>query len=271
MKNLDFFKKKYQAKRGLRKKRKKPLFTIITAVFNGQKYLQETINSISKQKFKNYEYIVIDGKSKDKTVKIIKKNLSNIDLWVSQNDKGLYDAFNKGINLSSGEFICIVNSDDRITPNALFIIQKYIKKYPKIDFIFGSVKKHWGVLHGFKPEKISYSWGFYSSHSTGFYLRRTSANQIGMYNLKYKFHADYDYFYRMIVKRKMRGIGTKRNEITGIFRRGGFSSRIKFRDSFFEQIKIRYNNNQNILIIFIIIIYKLLNHIKKNFFKFFKM
>ena len=72
------------------------------------------------------------------------------------------------MNLASGEFICIVNSDDKLTKNALQIIKKYILKFPDIDFIFGSVKKHWGILHGYRPHKIKYSWGFYSSHSTGF-------------------------------------------------------------------------------------------------------
>ncbi len=268
MNKLAFFKKKYHVKKGLRnKKSKKPLISLITVVYNGEKYIQETIDSVSNQKFKNYEYIIIDGKSTDNTINIIKKNLSKINFWINEKDKGIYDAFNKGINLASGDYICIVNSDDKLTPNALSIIKKYINKHPNLDFIFGSVKKHWGILHGYKPEKIKYSWGFYSSHSTGFYIKRTSAKKIGKYNLKYKFHADYDYFYRMIVKNNMSGIATKKNEVTGIFRRGGFSSRIHFRKSFFEEIKIRYDNDQSIIIILIITIYKLLNHFKKILFK----
>ena len=87
------------------------------------------------------------------------------------------------------------------------------KRGNKIDFIFGSVRKHWGILHGYKPEKIHYSWGFYSSHSTGFFVKRSSAKKIGKYNILYKYHADYDYFYRMIVKLKMRGIATKKHEM----------------------------------------------------------
>ena len=83
-----------------------------------------------------------------------------------------------------------------------------LKKYP--DFIFGSVRKHWGVLHGYKPWKVKYSWGFYTSHSTGFYIKKSSADKVGLYNLKYRFSSDYDYFYRMIVKHKMIGVSTKR-------------------------------------------------------------
>ena len=109
-----------------------------------------------------------------------------------------------------------------------------------MDFIFGSVKKHWGILHGYRPKKIKFSWGFYSSHSTGFYIKRKAAKKVGNYNLKYKYNADYDYFYRMIVKHKMKGISTKKNELTGIFRRGGFSSQIHYRKLFIEDLKIRY-------------------------------
>ncbi len=241
----------------------KPLISVITVVKNNDKYLNETFKSVFSQKFKNFEYIVIDGGSTDKTLKIIKKYQNKINYWISANDRGIYDAFNKGIKLSKGKYIGIINSDDVYTKNALQIISKYIKKYPEKDFIFGSVKKHWGVLYGYRPEKIKFSWGFYSSHSTGFYLKKKSAQKIGLYNLKYKYHADYDYFYRMIVKNKMEGIATKKNEVVGIFRRGGFSSSIPYRKLFLEELKIRYYNNQNLFLIIIVAIYKFFKHFKK--------
>ena len=246
----------------------KPLFSIITVVYNNEKYLEETIKSVVNQKFRNFEYIIIDGGSSDKTLDIIKRYESQIDYWISEKDKGIYDAFNKGMSLAKGDFIGIVNSDDTYLDNALEIIAKYINKLTnkEIDFIFGSVKKHWGILYGYRPEKIYYSWGFYSSHSTGFFLRRSSAKKIGLYNINYKYHADYDYFYRMIVKKKMKGTSTKKNEITGNFRRGGYSSKIKFRKLFMEELKIRYNNGQSIFLIIIIFMYKSIKNFKKILF-----
>ena len=104
------------------------------------------------------------------------------------------------MELAQGDYIGIINSDDVYKKNAFDIIQKYIKLNPDVDFIFGSVKKHWGILYGYRPKKIKYSWGFYSSHSTGFFIKRTAAKTVGLYNTRYKYHADYDYFYRMIVK-----------------------------------------------------------------------
>ena len=169
--------------------------------------------------------------------------------------------------LSRGKFIGIINSDDIYTPDALRIVSNYISNNNNIDFIFGSVKKHWGVLSGYNPKKIFYSWGFYTSHSTGFFIKNASAKKVGFYNLKYKYHADYDYFYRMIVKLKMNGIATLKDELIGIFRRGGFSSRISFWKLFKEEISIRYDNGQNIFLVTFIFFYKLIFNFKKIFFK----
>tara|TARA_X000000950_G_scaffold289310_1_gene411852 strand:+ start:34879 stop:35628 length:750 start_codon:yes stop_codon:yes gene_type:complete len=245
------------------KNKKQPFFSIITVVLNKQKTIEKTIKSVLTQSYKNFEYIVIDGDSNDKTVSLIKKYKKKISKIVTEKDKGIYDAMNKGMKLCNGKYICIVNCGDTLTKNSLRLIKNYIKKNPSIDFVFGSVKKHWGIVHGYRPEKIHYSWGFYSSHSTGFFLKNSSAKKIGIYNLKYKYHADYDYFYRMIVKYKMKGISTKKNEITGIFERGGFSSISPFRELFFEELKIRYDNDQNILLIIFIAFYKFIRHFKK--------
>ncbi len=254
----------------IHKKRKKigeyPLISIITVVFNNVSHLHKTIDSILSQKYKNYEFIIIDGGSTDGTLNVIKKYSKKIDKWVSEKDRGIYDAFNKGMKIASGDYIGFVNSDDILLPNALKILTKYIKKYPEADFFFGAVRKHWGVLYGYRPWKIKFSWGFYSSHSTGFFIKLKSAKKVGNYNLKYKYSADYDYFYRMIVKKKMRGIGTKKSELFGIFRRGGYSSTINFKDHFKEEITIRKDNGQSALILLIIIIYKSIKNFKKLFF-----
>jgi len=164
---------------------------------------------------------------------------------------------------ATGDYIGFVNSDDILMPDALKILVKYIFKYPKIDFFFGAVKKHWGVLYGYRPWKINFSWGFYSSHSTGFFIKSSSAKKVGKYNLKYKYSADYDYFYRMIVKKKLKGIGTKKNELFGIFNRGGYSSRVKFIDHFKEEIQIRKDNGQSKILLLIIIIYKIIKNFKR--------
>ena len=251
--------------RKLKKYKKEPLFSIITVVLNNEKYLEQTIKSVLSQKIKNIDYIVVDGGSTDGSLEIIKKYKNKISYWISEKDNGLYDAFNKGMQLAKGEYIGIINSDDIYTRNALTIINKYISKNKNVDFIFGSVKKHWGILHGFKPWKIKYSWGFYTSHSTGFFIKKSSAKKVGLYNIKYKYHADYDYFYRMIVKNNLKGIATKKSQVVGVFRRGGFSSQISFWKKLKEEIKIRYDNNQNIFLLMLIFCNKFLRNLDQIF------
>ena len=241
----------------------KPLITIITATFNSEKYLEECFLSLHNQKFSDYEHIIIDGNSTDKTINIIKKYESKIAYWCSSQDKGIYDAFNKGMQLARGKYIGFLNSDDQYTADAFLNLVKYINDFPHKDFIFGAVQKHWGILYGYKPFKIHWSWGFYSSHSTGFFIKREAAKLVGLYNLKYKYSSDYDYFYRMIVKKKLDGIGTKKSELFGIFRRGGFSSKIKFYDHFVEEINIRLDNGQNKILVLLIFIYKYIKNFSK--------
>jgi glycosyltransferase involved in cell wall biosynthesis len=78
-------------------KKNKPLISVIMVVLNNEKFIQESIDSVVNQSFKNYELIIIDGGSSDNTIKIIKKNNSKINFWISEKDKNLYDAMNKGI------------------------------------------------------------------------------------------------------------------------------------------------------------------------------
>ncbi len=240
-----------------------PLITIITTVLNGEKYLEESIQSLHNQNYTNIEHIIVDAGSKDNSLDIIKKYNDKIDYWCQKKDKGIYDGFNLGMKLAKGDYIGFLNSDDVYTQDAFDHLLKYIRNYPDKDFIFGSVKKHWGILHGYRPYKIYWSWGFYSSHSTGFFIKLNSAKKVGLYNLKYKYSADYDYFFRMIVKDKLKGIGTKKDELFGIFRRGGFSSKINFIDHFFEEIKIRIDNGQNKLLVLLIFVYKFFKHFRK--------
>ena len=86
--------------------------SVITVTKNSEKFLEENLQSLKKQSYRNFEHIIIDGQSTDKTIDIIKKYSSEIYYWVSESDNGLYEAMNKGIERSTGDIIGILNSDD---------------------------------------------------------------------------------------------------------------------------------------------------------------
>lgn len=238
--------------------------SIITVTKNSEKFLEECILSVHNQFYKNYEHIIIDGNSKDNTLGIIEKHKDKITYWISENDNGLYDAMNKGINSCTGDIIGILNSDDIYFPEALKIVNEYFKANEDLDFLFGSVYKY-KLLYGYNPKKIKWSFGFYTSHSVGFFIKKTSQLKVGLYNLKYKWSADYDLFYRMIVKFKFKGMATKKKEIFGKFRSGGISSRLSFWEYLNENTRIRIDNGQNIIFVYIIFLIRFIKNIRKIF------
>ena len=127
---------------------KKYKISIITVTKNSEKFLKDCILSVKKQSYKNYEHIIIDGNSTDKTIKIIKSFKGKIKFYKNKNDKCLYHAMNLGIKKASGELIGILNSDDIYFKNALEIVNSYFDKYKNLDFLFGSVYKH-KLLYGY--------------------------------------------------------------------------------------------------------------------------
>ena len=111
-------------------------FTIITTVYNGEKTIEKTINSVISQKFNNYEYIIVDALSNDNTLAIVSKYKQHISKIISEPDKSIYEGMNKGIKNANGEIIVIINSGDTFSENALEIVNNYFENYEHIDFLF---------------------------------------------------------------------------------------------------------------------------------------
>ena len=241
---------------------KKYKISIITVTKNSEKFLLHNILSVKSQKYKKFEHIIVDGNSKDNTIKIINNHKRSVKLIKNKNDKGLYHAMNVGIKKSSGDIIGILNSDDIYFKNTLNIVNEYFNKHKDLDFLFGSVYKH-KLLSGYNPSIINWSFGFYTTHSVGFFIKRKSQLKVGLYDLRYNYSADYDLFIRMIKKFKLRGLSTKKSEIFGRFRRGGLSSKINFLDYLMECNRIRLNNGQNFIQVYLIFILRILKNLKK--------
>ena len=221
---------------------KEKLISIITVVKDGEDTIEKCINSVLNQNYKNIEYIIIDGNSSDNTMSIINKYKEKISLVLSENDKGIWDAMNKGIKLAKGEIIGFLNCDDFYYENSFKTVNNYFKNFD-IDFLFGTVKKY-KIIHGFNPKIIKWSFGFYTSHSVGFFIKTKKHKKVGLYNTNY-LSADLDFFYKMITSFNLKGLPTKKNEILGEFKKGGFSSKVNYIDHLKDLNKIRIDNNQS--------------------------
>ncbi len=240
----------------------KKKLSIITVVKNDEKNIEKTIKSIVFQKKKDYEYIIIDGKSNDGTITKIRKYKKKIDKIISKKDKGIYDAMNKGLKLSKGEIIVFCNSGDFFYKNSL---NKVISLFEanNYDFVFGTVMRNYTkkriLKHGFDFDRILYNFDFSTSHTTGFFLKKKIYNLIGNYNLKFRISADYDLYFRLY-KRGLNGGFTKKNIKIGNVASGGYSSKISFLEHLIEESKIRLHNKQNIYMVLLIFINSLIKH-----------
>ena len=242
-----------------------PLFSIITPVLNNKNGLLKTIKSIKKQNLENYEHIVIDGGSTDGTLEVI-KNEKHITKWISEKDEGIYDAINKGLKISEGKYINTINSGDTYySSESLNIISNYFEKN-NVSFIFGAVLKK-KVYYKYKPEKMLWTFNFYPSHSSGFFIKKKVHDEIGDYNLKFPCSSDYDFFWRLIKKNKHKGLSTKKNEIIGVFEPGGFSQNYGVFKHIWEETLIRFHNKQNKIVVITILILRLIKNCHKAFIK----
>ncbi len=240
----------------------KKKLSIITVVKNDEKNIEKTIKSIVFQKKRDYEYIIIDGKSNDGTIKKIRKYKKKIDKIISKKDKGIYDAMNKGLRLSKGEIIVFCNSGDFFYKNSL---NKVISLFEanNYDFVFGTVMRNYTkkriLKHGFDFDRILYNFDFSTSHTTGFFLKKKIYNLIGNYNLKFRVSADYDLYFRLY-KKGLNGGFTKKNIKIGNVASGGYSSKISYFEHLIEESKIRLHNKQNIYMVLLIFINSLIKH-----------
>ena len=185
----------------------KPLISIITVVWNGEKHLENTIRSVINQSYDAIEYIIIDGGSTDATLDILKKYDDKIDYWLSEPDAGIYDAMNKGIALTTGELIGIINADDFYLDGAINKIVSAAMQYPAASVFHANLKMIFPdntSLIYYSKQKLSkndvYLMPVY--HPTVF-IRRECYERYGLFDTQYKFVADYDLILRLLLDHKL--------------------------------------------------------------------
>ena len=186
--------------------------SIITVSFNSSETIRDTIESVKNQTFQNIEYILVDGNSTDETISIIKvfePEFKGRLKWISEPDKGLYDAMNKGIKMATGDIIAIINSDDLFCDNQA--IQKVVDVFlgnKKLDSVYANlyyvaqndtskIIRHWK-----SGKQRAFKYGWHPAHPT-FYVKRTVYEQFGLFDLDYKLAADFEIMLRFLEKYKI--------------------------------------------------------------------
>ncbi len=186
-----------------------PKFTIITITFNAARWLERTVVSILSQSYPNIEYLIIDGGSKDGTVDIIKQYAPGIAYWISEPDKGLYDAMNKGLKQATGDYVWFINAGDTLQSAATVqrIAMKIGKRSSLPDVIYGETSivdaegKPLGMRRLKAPKQLSWKsfrMGMLVCHQS-FIAKRTIAPE---YDLQYRLSADYDWCIRCLKQAK---------------------------------------------------------------------
>lgn len=179
--------------------------SIITVTFNCASTLESTFKSVNTQTARQQiEYIVIDGNSDDGTIDIIKNNKTQIDKWLSEPDKGIYDAMNKGLAMASGEWIGFLHADDLFANNT--VIEDVIKNieekdyntlYGDLNYISGNhpfkVIRYW-KSKPFTPKLLKHGW--MPPHPT-LYIKNEHQKKIGNFDTAYRIAADYDFILRL--------------------------------------------------------------------------
>lgn len=215
--------------------------SIITANYNGSKTLSRTIDSILNQNYEKVEYIIIDGKSTDNSVEIIKsyekkfKEKGYEYRWISEKDTGIYNAMNKGIKLATGEIIGILNSDDWYEKTTIKYVINEFQKNKDLQMVYGVLR----TIKNGKYEKIIGDYNSFGKdqHPTVF-LKKEIYEKYGCFNEKYKIAADADLLLRLENKKiKYKFI----EKILTNFSLEGVSS-TAFLNSSLEKIEVYYKN-----------------------------
>jgi glycosyltransferase involved in cell wall biosynthesis len=185
--------------------------SIITICKNSESTIERTICSVLNQDYKDLEYIVIDGLSTDSTISIINKYRGKINHVISESDKGIYDAINKGISISTGELLCILHSNDIFFNNqTLSNVYKYFFNNQNLNILLGAVSykkdfnkelvsRHYSVRF-FKPWMLRF--GISPPHPSSF-IKKKIYQEYGIYDNSYIIAGDFDIFTRYLFKNNL--------------------------------------------------------------------
>jgi len=176
-----------------------PLVSIVTIVYNGEKYIEKCIQSVRDQTYKNIEYIIIDGGSKDATISIINKYKDTVNVIVSEKDNGISDAFNKGIARCTGRIIGMINSDDYFEPDAIEdVVTSYIENGSQSGIYYGNIRYFDDDMSYIRISDITKIWKYMSLNHPTVFVTADIYQQIGVYKEDYRYTMDAEFLHRAL-------------------------------------------------------------------------
>jgi glycosyltransferase involved in cell wall biosynthesis len=199
-----------------------PLVTVVTAVFNGESYIGECLESVLNQDYPNIEHIILDGGSSDGTLDVLRRYDNKVAFWKSELDNGVYDAWNKSLDLANGEWIAFLGSDDIYLPSAISTYVNLARQNPEAEFLSSRAKLDHPT--GYSPIFGGpWSWPrFCTAMSTihvGTMHHRSLFERLGRFNSTYRIAGDYDFMLR--ARDTLKAAFTP--EVTVVMRAGGLS------------------------------------------------
>lgn len=216
--------------------------SVITITYNSERTLEDTIKSVIEQDYPNIEYIIVDGVSKDGTLDIVEKYRDKIAKVISEPDKGICDAFNKGIRMATGEVIAIINSDDMLTPSAISRLVSVMK--PETDVLYGNGKRLFedGHMEAYLTDDHHKLKTQMALVHPATFVKKTAYEKYGVFNLEYKGCMDRELLLRMYAN----GAVFQRDQFEyAVYRMGGFSEEnyFKYVEKERERLSIQYGAN----------------------------
>lgn len=204
--------------------------SIITVCYNAETTIEHTIQSVLNQTYNDVEYIIIDGASTDKTVDIITQYKDKLSCFISEPDKGIYDAMNKGISKATGDIVGILNADDFYVDNDVISTVAKVFKEKNVDSVFADLVylrpenldktvRHYSSKN-FHPEKFTYGW--MPAHPT-FFVKKICYEKYGLFKTDYKIAADYELLVRFLYRHQISYYYL--NKVLIKMRTGGVSTR----------------------------------------------
>jgi glycosyltransferase involved in cell wall biosynthesis len=189
--------------RGIFKKssQNRPLISVVTVVYNRARELETTILSVANQTYDNVDYVIVDGGSSNDTLDVIKKYDTNINYWISESDKGIYDAMNKAIDEACGDWIIFMNAGDCFYSKDV-LENVFGKQTFQADIVYGkTIVQYQGFQAPFKHFPLAQIWKYTPfSHQSAFI--KFSLMKDYKYDLNYKIGADHDFFYKAYMSKK---------------------------------------------------------------------